>query len=125
MLSTNFFPKSFCISTLQIHHEFTAPVAMAAYYAHPIEHMVLNVLPVMVAAKLVCTHVLTFFVFLSVVLFTSCTGHSGYDFFGRMAQHHDKHHELRVKNFGTIMTLFDRLHSTYALDGGQVQAKDN
>jgi sterol desaturase/sphingolipid hydroxylase (fatty acid hydroxylase superfamily) len=37
----------------KIHHKFTAPIAPSAEYAHPIEHLVANVLPV-IAGTFLC-----------------------------------------------------------------------
>ena len=39
------------------HHEWTAPVALAAAYSHPVEHIVSNILPVAVAPILFKSHV--------------------------------------------------------------------
>ena len=39
------------------HHEWTAPVALSAAYAHPIEHVVSNILPVAVAPMLFKSHI--------------------------------------------------------------------
>ena len=39
------------------HHEWTAPVALSAAYAHPVEHVVSNILPVAVAPMLFKSHI--------------------------------------------------------------------
>ena len=41
------------------HHEWTAPVAYAATYAHPVEHVVSNLLPAAVGPLLLRSHVTT------------------------------------------------------------------
>ena len=39
------------------HHEWTAPVALSAAYAHPVEHVLSNILPVAVAPMLFKSHI--------------------------------------------------------------------
>ena len=93
------------------HHRFTAPVAFAAIYAHPLEHIFVNVLPIAVPPLLLHTHILTMWVFVAWQLFESVTVHSGYDFFYGAAKMHDRHHERYNVYFGGI-GIFDWLHGT-------------
>ncbi len=95
----------------KFHHRFTAPVALAAQYAHPIEHVFANILPISLPPQLVHAHIVTFWVFMSFVLFETATVHSGYDFFGGAARKHDLHHEKSMIYFGTI-GLLDWWHET-------------
>lgn len=97
------------------HHKFTAPVALAAQYAHPIEHLVANTMPVVLPPLLLRSHVLTMWTFVGSVLFETATVHSGYDFFGGAARKHDAHHERFTINFG-VLGLLDWFHKT----GGQM-----
>lgn len=93
------------------HHRFTAPVALAAQYAHPLEHLVANTLPVAVPPMLLRSHVATAWAFLAVVLLDTTAVHSGYDFFAGAARHHDAHHERFNVHYGVI-GLLDWLHGT-------------
>jgi len=43
--------------------------------------------------------------------------HSGYDFLGGMAEHHDKHHERFTVNFGAAGWM-DRIFGT-GIEGGK------
>ncbi|KAF9487172.1 sterol desaturase [Pleurotus eryngii] len=95
----------------KFHHRFTAPVALAAQYAHPIEHVFANILPITIPPQLFHAHVVTFWLFMAFVLFETATVHSGYDFFGGAARKHDLHHEKFVIYFGTIGFL-DWWHQT-------------
>jgi sterol desaturase/sphingolipid hydroxylase (fatty acid hydroxylase superfamily) len=95
------------------HHHFTAPVALAAQYAHPIEHIVANTLPIIIPPALLRTHVLSAWAFLAFELLETSTVHSGYDFFKGAAKAHDRHHERFNVNFGALGFL-DRLHGTDA-----------
>lgn len=99
------------------HHKFIAPVALAAQYAHPIEHVVANTLPIAIPPMLLHSHVLTFWGFLGFTLVETCTVHSGYDFFHHAAKHHDAHHEKFNLNFG-VFGILDWLHGTDGSKGG-------
>lgn len=87
------------------HHRFTAPVAFASQYAHPVEHIVANVLPILLPPMLLGAHVLTLWAFLAVQLLETSTVHSGYDFFAGAARKHDRHHERFDVYFGGIGLL--------------------
>ncbi|KAJ5717934.1 hypothetical protein N7488_003580 [Penicillium malachiteum] len=93
------------------HHKFTAPIALAAQFAHPIEQICANALPISLPPQLLRSHVLTFWSFLAWELFNTATVHSGYDFFHNKAKMHDLHHEKFNLNYGSI-GLFDWLHGT-------------
>jgi sterol desaturase/sphingolipid hydroxylase (fatty acid hydroxylase superfamily) len=96
------------------HHQFTAPVAFSAQYAHPIEQIFANTLPIILPPRLLKSHILTFWLFLSYELFSTTTVHSGYDFFSGAARMHDLHHEKFNLNYGALGFL-DRLHGTDSL----------
>lgn len=96
------------------HHKFTAPIALAAQYAHPIEQIFANALPISVPPQIVGSHVLTFWAFLAFELFNTATVHSGYDFFQNKAKMHDLHHEKFNLNYGSI-GLLDWVHGTNQL----------
>ncbi|KAK9321255.1 hypothetical protein V1517DRAFT_326978 [Lipomyces orientalis] len=93
------------------HHKFTAPMAFTAQYAHPIEQVFANVLPIFLPLMLTKGHILSFFVFLVFQLFETATVHSGYDFVWPPAKMHDIHHEKFNVNFGGL-GLLDWLHGT-------------
>ncbi|CEI67779.1 hypothetical protein FVEN_g9584 [Fusarium venenatum] len=95
----------------KIHHKFTAPVSFASQYAHPIEHIVANTIPIVLPPMLLQTHILTMWAFVSWQLIETATVHSGYDFFGGAAYRHDRHHERFNVHFGG-MPLLDWLHGT-------------
>jgi sterol desaturase/sphingolipid hydroxylase (fatty acid hydroxylase superfamily) len=82
------------------HHRFTAPMAFAAQYAHPIEHLLANTLPIVLPMMLMHSHVLTFSLFLTSQLIETSSVHSGYDF--AAARAHDLHHEKFRMNYGAL-----------------------
>jgi sterol desaturase/sphingolipid hydroxylase (fatty acid hydroxylase superfamily) len=93
------------------HHRFTAPVALAAQYAHPLEHLFANVIPVALPPQILKSHILTNWAFLAMELLETATVHSGYDFLAGSAKMHDLHHEKFVVNFGSLGVL-DWVHGT-------------
>lgn len=95
----------------KVHHEFTAPVALTAQYAHPIEHLVANTLPVALPPLILGSHILTMWLFVAFVLVETSTVHSGYDFFAGIAKSHDAHHEKFNVHFGAYGWM-DWLHAT-------------
>lgn len=96
----------------KVHHRFTAPVALAAQYAHPVEHMVSNVLPIVLPPIFLRSHIVTFWIFLASMLIETSTVHSGYDFWPHLAEKHDRHHEVFIWNFGACVDWFDWAHGT-------------
>ena len=92
------------------HHKFTAPMAFSAQYAHPLEHLLANTLPIVLPLALKRAHILSFAFFLSYMLWETASVHSGYDFVTwpmplNPAKVHDYHHEKFMVNFGSIGML--------------------
>ncbi|PKS08268.1 hypothetical protein jhhlp_005211 [Lomentospora prolificans] len=106
----------------KMHHRFTAPVALASQYAHPVEHVVANALPLAIPPVLLGSHILTMWAFLAFMLLETCTVHSGFDFFGGLAWMHDEHHRRFTVNFGGI-GLLDWVHGTDAKRPKEVERK--
>jgi sterol desaturase/sphingolipid hydroxylase (fatty acid hydroxylase superfamily) len=106
-----FHVRSLYVRIHKVHHKFAAPVAFASQYAHPIEHILANTLPIALPPLLLRTHVLTMWAFLAWQLLETATVHSGYDFFQGAARKHDRHHERFNVYFGGIGIL-DWLHKT-------------
>lgn len=75
------------------HHEFTAPIAIAAEYCGVIEHILSNLVPVVIGFKFVGAHVTTTFLWVTIVIVTTLSDHSGYHLpFMHSARLHDYHH---------------------------------
>lgn len=76
------------------HHEWTAPIAIAATYAHPIEHVVSNYLPAVIGIGLMNSHLITTWIYLTWVIVETLQTHSGYHLpFCLKPEFHDFHHE--------------------------------
>lgn len=106
------------------HHRFTAPIAVAAQYAHPIEQIFANVLPITLPPQILGSHMITFWTYMGYELVNTATVHSGYDFFVGKARFHDEHHERFSLNYGSIGFL-DWVHGTDKLRGKGKEKKEN
>lgn len=102
------------------HHEFAAPIGMAAEYAHPIESLVLGV-GTLVGPILLTRHLLSLWIWLLVRLYQTVEAHSGYDFpwsptklipFWGGAIFHDFHHETFTGNYSSTFTYMDWIFGT-------------
>ncbi|RDA93155.1 hypothetical protein CP533_3183 [Ophiocordyceps camponoti-saundersi (nom. inval.)] len=93
------------------HHKFTAPVALASQYAHPIEHITANLLPIVTPPLILGCHILTTWIFVAAQLVETSFVHSGFDFLAGAARKHDRHHERFDVYFGGLGIL-DWLHCT-------------
>ena len=109
------------------HHEFTAPFALAALYAHPIEFVIADLVPFTAGFLVFKPHI--FFVFMWIV--GACLGtqthHSGYRMpwiagFDENPDFHDFHHKRFNCCYGNIGWL-DALHGTNKMYITAQQAK--
>jgi methylsterol monooxygenase len=98
------------------HHEFTAPYAIAALYAHPLEFLLANFTPFTAGFPIFRPHI----IFVCMWVMGACLGtqthHSGYRLpwnpeIEENPEFHDFHHEAFTSNFGTMGWL-DALHGT-------------
>ncbi|KAI8829806.1 hypothetical protein BJ741DRAFT_581860 [Chytriomyces cf. hyalinus JEL632] len=123
----------------KIHHEFTAPMAIASTYAHPLEHVVANVLPIAVGPFILRSHILVAFCFTIMVpatlifsihhplptkliedtqgiINTACV-HSGYLVPGfEPSLAHDYHHMKFNFCYGTSLGICDWMFGTTPTD---------
>ncbi|XP_017137990.1 fatty acid hydroxylase domain-containing protein 2 [Drosophila miranda] len=96
------------------HHEWTAPIAAITLYAHPVEHVLANLLPVALSIALLGTHVALAWMIFALAIINSMSDHTGYSFpwSGGSVRFHDYHHAKFNYNYGVI-GLLDKLHGTY------------
>jgi len=92
-------------------------MAFAAQYAHPVEHILVNVATVFLPLLFRGAHIVTFCIYLGSALVETAATHSGYDFFrpSLKANMHDLHDEKFNVNFGGLWML-DYLHGTYDMN---------
>lgn len=94
------------------HHEFTAPVSILASYAHPVEHFVSNMLPIIAGPILLKAPISTAWIYVFFALIVTLIDHSGFSFPGiQDSTPHDLHHKKFIFNFGGVGWL-DFLHGT-------------
>jgi len=77
----------------KIHHEWTAPIGVASLYAHPLEHLLSNLLPIYLGPFILGTHLATMWVWQTLATVTTINTHSGYHLpFMPSPEAHDFHH---------------------------------
>lgn len=109
----------------KLHHEFSAPIGLAAEYAHPLEVLILAQGTIS-GPFLYCLfqndlHILTVYIWVTLRLFQAVDAHSGYDFpwslrhwlpFWAGADHHDFHHQAFVNCYSTSFRWWDYMLGT-------------
>ena len=108
------------------HHEYNVTISIAAEYAHPIEYLLGNSLPVAAGPMLLGQrrmHIITWFTWVFYRTLTTCEGHSGYEIpwsplryipFSSTPTYHDYHHNKNVGNFSSFSLLWDTVFGTNA-----------
>ena len=123
-LSHRLLHTSFLYTRLhKVHHEFKGTVSVAAEHAHPVEQLLGNYLPVLLAPALLQVSLPTWLTWLAWRLLATYERHSGFDFsataLGRLgllhgdgARYHDHHHMVNKGNYGSGLDFFDVLCGT-------------
>uniref|UniRef100_A0A8D0GYA2 Fatty acid hydroxylase domain containing 2 n=1 Tax=Sphenodon punctatus TaxID=8508 RepID=A0A8D0GYA2_SPHPU len=94
------------------HHEWTAPIGVVALYAHPIEHVLSNMVPVLMGPLLLGSHVSSIMTWFSLALLVTSLSHCGYHIpFLPSPEFHDYHH-LQFNQCYGVLGVLDRLHGT-------------
>ena len=96
----------------KLHHRFTSPTAFHVLYTHPIEHVMVNILPLLLGPVLMASHHVLAILWLAVGQLSSLVAHSGY-LIPLIPTNplHDFHHEHFTGNFG-VLGFFDFLYGT-------------
>ncbi|XP_072018717.1 fatty acid hydroxylase domain-containing protein 2-like [Amphiura filiformis] len=93
------------------HHEWTAPVALSAMYAHPLEFFFSNII-VLMGPLITGCHTTVTFAWAVILPLEVLFSHSGYHLpFCLPPEFHDYHHIKVVNNYG-IIGIMDYLHGT-------------
>jgi len=91
--ATSLHPLSIYAHIHKKHHKYYNAVSFAAESAHPLEHLIANVLPIMLPLAPKGTHFLSLFIFSIFELLEAAADHSGYDFLKLPpTELHDLHH---------------------------------
>lgn len=94
-----------------IHHEWTHPMAISTMYAHPLEHIVVNLGAILVGPFLLPMPMHFVRIWGLVAMINSMMAHSGIK---GLSASHDIHHRKLKYNFG-VLDLSDRMYDTYSL----------
>lgn len=91
------------------HHKWITPMGLSTFYCHPVEHVFLNITPLLISAKILNLNQIGFriwhFLFLTNNILYS---HGCYNF----RNLHDKHHLDFDCNYG-FLGIFDKLYGTF------------
>lgn len=98
-------------SVHKIHHEWIIPVAVSAIYAHPIEHILSNMLPIMISGYVVRLNWISYNIWVNIATLNALLVHSDH-FIYKFGYSHNKHHKYRKYNYGTN-GLIDIIMGTY------------
>ena len=79
-LESSFVDMLLALCYFQVHHEFTAPIGAASEYAHPIEFLVANALPISLGPLLAGAHVISMMQWVAIAIPSTINGHSGSSF---------------------------------------------
>ncbi|XP_031550953.1 fatty acid hydroxylase domain-containing protein 2-like [Actinia tenebrosa] len=94
------------------HHEWTAPIGIVSIYAHPLEHIISNLTPILMGPMIMGSHIATTWMWFCLAITSTNISHSGYHFpFLPSPEAHDFHHLKFNQNYG-VLGVLDRLHGT-------------
>eukprot|EP00019_Armaparvus_languidus_P012762 CAMPEP_0168584438 /NCGR_PEP_ID=MMETSP0420-20121227/3137_1 /TAXON_ID=498008 /ORGANISM="Pessonella sp." /LENGTH=204 /DNA_ID=CAMNT_0008619235 /DNA_START=135 /DNA_END=745 /DNA_ORIENTATION=- len=96
----------------KLHHEWQESCALVCIYAHPIEHIISNLFPVMIGPFVTGSHPFSMMAWYIIALGSTLNSHSGFHFpFAPSPEEHDWHHAKFTENFGVLQAL-DTWHAT-------------
>lgn len=76
-----------------MHHEYKSTIAVAVIHSHPIEHLVVNILPLSGGIITMKCHIATVWIYVISFILSSTITHSGYHLpLLNSPQYHDFHH---------------------------------
>uniref|UniRef100_UPI00358F9596 fatty acid hydroxylase domain-containing protein 2 isoform X2 n=1 Tax=Myxine glutinosa TaxID=7769 RepID=UPI00358F9596 len=94
------------------HHEWTAPIGITSLYAHPLEHIMSNMIPPLIGPILLGSHLASTMLWFCMALLSTSIAHSGYHFpLLPSPEAHDFHH-LKFNQCYGVLGVLDRLHGT-------------
>ena len=93
------------------HHQWTNDInILSTFDTHPLEHVMVNLIPVLLAIIITNMNILVAVLFVAMATVNSMISHSRHPL---MIGPHDKHHEKRIVNFGVGFMIFDKIYNTY------------
>ena len=89
------------------HHEWTAPIGITSIYAHPIEHIVSNMLPPILGPIFMGSHLATAWLWWALAYTSTTVAHCGYHLpFLPSPEAHDFHHLKLVHDVLVILEIY-------------------
>lgn len=96
----------------KVHHEWQSPVAVMADYGHPLEHIFVNMFPVLLGPLVLGSHLVTIWLLASLASTGTILNHCGYHLpLFPSPEFHDYHHLKFTECYGNL-GLLDYLHGT-------------
>uniref|UniRef100_A0A336L740 CSON001212 protein n=1 Tax=Culicoides sonorensis TaxID=179676 RepID=A0A336L740_CULSO len=89
----------------KMHHEWTSPIAVAAQYCHPLEHLLVNLLPMTIGPFLMCSNVISVAIWYFHSALKTYFDHCGYNFPVFLvydSTKHDYHHMSFNRCYGIL-----------------------
>lgn len=104
----------------KMHHEYTAPFAMAAIYCTPVEMVLANLVPFLGIVSIYRFHIFTVYCWVAGAILGTQAHHAGYRWpwttiVEQQPNHHDLHHKYFTCNYGNVGWL-DALHRTVRVE---------
>ena len=78
----------------KIHHEFTAPIALASLYLHPLEFFMSFLIPGTFGMFVLNAHLYTVFLYVTFALLEVQSTHQGFELPWNQCRFHDLHHQF-------------------------------
>ncbi|EFC44250.1 C-4 sterol methyl oxidase [Naegleria gruberi] len=99
-----------------LHHELRYTVSVGCVYAHPVEYLFGNVIPVLSGPSLLRVHLFWYCLWIVFKMMETSYVHSGFDFklnpFKWLTNEHAYHHSHYQDNYGTWYGVMDRIFRT-------------
>jgi len=107
----------------KVHHEFYDTICISSEYAHPVEFVIGNLIPIGMGGMLLCghAHLFTFLMFTTLRLIETTEAHGGYDFpwsmtkifpFSVNSRYHNYHHLKNIGNYSSFFIFWDSIYGT-------------
>lgn len=94
------------------HHTHHEPIPWTSLYVHPVEFIIAIISIFVMPLLLFSLNPMTATAFLSIVMISLVTSHSGLNIGILNSTHHDIHHQKRRGNYGSDIGIWDRVCGT-------------
>lgn len=100
--------KTLYVHVHEQHHEYDPPIAPAALYSHPIEHLCINLTSTIFPMFIVKASLPVALLWTTIASINVVVAHSGIH-----GGQHTSHHRYKTCNYGVGLMLFDRVLGTF------------